>query len=83
MRPTTSIIALLLGAALIAGCTDLDGNANRTATGGLVGAGTGALIGRAIAGAPPAPSSAAPSAASPARRSAPGSTGSNASSNRD
>jgi outer membrane protein OmpA-like peptidoglycan-associated protein len=50
MRPTTSIIPLLLGAVLIAGCTDLDGNANRTATGGLVGAGTGALIGRAIDG---------------------------------
>ena len=36
--------------AAIAGCTNLDGSPNRTATGGLIGAGAGALVGRAIDG---------------------------------
>lgn len=36
--------------AAIAGCTYGDGTANQTATGGLVGGGAGALIGRAIDG---------------------------------
>ena len=50
MRQTSRIAILSLGVAAMAGCTNLDGSANRTATGGLIGAGAGALIGRAIDG---------------------------------
>jgi outer membrane protein OmpA-like peptidoglycan-associated protein len=45
MRNPSRIILLGIGAAAIAGCTNMDGTPNRTATGGLIGAGTGALIG--------------------------------------
>ncbi len=50
MKNTGRIFVLSLGVAAIAGCTNLDGSSNRTATGGLVGAGAGALLGRAIDG---------------------------------
>ena len=36
--------------AAIAGCTNLDGSTNRTGTGALIGAGVGAIAGRAIDG---------------------------------
>jgi outer membrane protein OmpA-like peptidoglycan-associated protein len=45
MRNASRILVLSVGVAAIAGCTNMDGTPNRTATGGLVGAGTGALIG--------------------------------------
>jgi outer membrane protein OmpA-like peptidoglycan-associated protein len=45
MSKASRIIILGIGAAAIAGCTNMDGTPNRTATGGLIGAGTGALIG--------------------------------------
>ena len=50
MKQTSRIAILSLRRGRIAGCTNLDGSANRTGTGGLVGAGAGALIGRAIDG---------------------------------
>jgi outer membrane protein OmpA-like peptidoglycan-associated protein len=45
MRNASRILVLSAAAAAIAGCSNMDGTPNRTATGGLVGAGTGALIG--------------------------------------
>src|SRR6187551_2394085 len=47
MTPTTKTMVLTLAIG-VAGCTNLDGSANRTGTGALIGAGTGALIGNAI-----------------------------------
>lgn len=48
MKTSSGFLALALSAAALAGCTNLDGSANRTGTGALIGAGTGALIGNAI-----------------------------------
>jgi outer membrane protein OmpA-like peptidoglycan-associated protein len=45
MRDPGRIVILSLGVAAITGCTNMDGTPNRTATGGVIGAGTGALIG--------------------------------------
>ncbi|MFO1143752.1 MAG: OmpA family protein [Amaricoccus sp.] len=50
MRDTGRIAILAAVAVAMAGCTNLDGSANNTATGGLIGAGAGAVIGRAIDG---------------------------------
>ncbi len=50
MSKTGRILFLATTCAAMAGCTNLDGSSNRTATGGLLGAGAGALIGRAIDG---------------------------------
>jgi hypothetical protein len=44
----TSRTLLLLALIAAAGCTNLDGSPNRAATGGLVGAGTGALLGSLV-----------------------------------
>jgi outer membrane protein OmpA-like peptidoglycan-associated protein len=48
MTLTTKTIVLTLAIGGVAGCTNLDGSANRTGTGALIGAGTGALIGNAF-----------------------------------
>jgi outer membrane protein OmpA-like peptidoglycan-associated protein len=48
MRNKSGPIVLAMGVFAIAACTNLDGSSNRTGTGGLIGAGAGALIGRAI-----------------------------------
>jgi outer membrane protein OmpA-like peptidoglycan-associated protein len=40
----------MLGAAAVAGCTNLDGSLSRTNTGALIGAGTGALVGNLVTG---------------------------------
>ena len=45
MRNLGRIASISVGLAALAGCTNMDGSPNRTATGGLIGAGTGALIG--------------------------------------
>jgi outer membrane protein OmpA-like peptidoglycan-associated protein len=50
MSKTSGILILTTAAALIAACTNMDGTSNRTATGGLLGAGAGAVLGRAIDG---------------------------------
>ena len=50
MRNSSRILVLSFGVAAIAGCTNLDGSANRTGTGALIGTGVGALAGRAIDG---------------------------------
>ncbi len=50
MRHAGRITILTAMAVVVAGCTNPDGSANRTATGGLIGAGAGALVGRAIDG---------------------------------
>jgi outer membrane protein OmpA-like peptidoglycan-associated protein len=47
MRQATRIALLTIGVAA-AGCTNPDGSSNRTATGGLVGAGAGALVGNLV-----------------------------------
>jgi outer membrane protein OmpA-like peptidoglycan-associated protein len=44
------ILGLMLGAAALAGCTNLDGSTSRTNTGALIGAGTGALVGNLVTG---------------------------------
>lgn len=44
------ILGLMLGAAAVAGCTNLDGSLSRTNTGALIGAGTGALVGNLVTG---------------------------------
>ena len=81
MRDMSRIAILAAAAVAMAGCTNLDGSANNTATGGLIGAGAGAVIGRAIdGGGRPGRWSAARSAAWPAPRSARRSTGSSGSS---
>ena len=41
-------VILIFAAIAAAGCTNLDGTPDRAATGGLVGAGTGALLGSLI-----------------------------------
>jgi uncharacterized protein YcfJ len=48
MRNPGRIVILSLAAAAVAGCTNMDSTPNRTATGGLIGAGTGALIGNLL-----------------------------------
>jgi len=48
MRPSTPLLTLALGAALLAGCANPDGTANRTGTGALIGAATGAAIGNLV-----------------------------------
>ena len=50
MSKTGRIVILATAAVAMAACTNMDGTGNRTATGGLLGAGAGALIGRAIDG---------------------------------
>ncbi len=50
MKNAGRTLVLVIGLVAIAGCTNLDGSSNRTATGGLVGAGAGAVLGRAIDG---------------------------------
>ena len=48
MNLTSKMVVLTAAIGAVAGCTNLDGSANRTGTGALIGAGTGALIGNAI-----------------------------------
>ena len=48
MRNLSRIAILSFGVAAIAGCTNIDGTPDRAATGGLVGAGTGALLGSLV-----------------------------------
>ena len=48
MTLTRTMILVTLSAGTIAGCTNLDGSSNRTATGALIGTGAGALIGNAF-----------------------------------
>jgi outer membrane protein OmpA-like peptidoglycan-associated protein len=50
MGKTGRIVILATAAVAMAACSNMDGTSNRTATGGLLGAGAGALIGRAIDG---------------------------------
>jgi len=50
MKNAGRTFVLATGVLAMAGCTNLDGSSNRTATGGLVGAGAGALVGRATDG---------------------------------
>lgn len=50
MRDASRIAILAAAAVAMAGCTNMDGSANNTGTGGLIGAGAGAVIGRAIDG---------------------------------
>ena len=47
MKTSSGLCVLALSVA-IAGCTNLDGSSNRTATGALIGTGAGALIGSAV-----------------------------------
>ena len=50
MKNAGRTFVLATGVLAMAGCTNLDGSSNRTATGALVGTGVGALVGRAIDG---------------------------------
>jgi outer membrane protein OmpA-like peptidoglycan-associated protein len=50
MKQATRILILSVGAAAIAGCTNLDGSPSRTGTGALIGTGVGAVAGRMIDG---------------------------------
>jgi outer membrane protein OmpA-like peptidoglycan-associated protein len=50
MRQSGRILVLSLGVAAIAGCTNLDGSANRTGTGALIGAGVGTVAGSLVDG---------------------------------
>jgi outer membrane protein OmpA-like peptidoglycan-associated protein len=50
MRPKSRIAILSIGVAALAACTNLDGSANRTGTGALIGAGVGTVAGNLIGG---------------------------------
>ena len=50
MRPKSRIAILSIGVAARAACTNLDGSANRTGTGALIGAGVGTVAGNLIGG---------------------------------
>ena len=50
MRPKRRIAILSIGVAALAACTNLDGSANRTGTGALIGAGVGTVAGNLIGG---------------------------------
>jgi outer membrane protein OmpA-like peptidoglycan-associated protein len=50
MRQTGRILILSFGVAATAGCSNLDGSPDRTATGALIGTGVGAVAGRVIDG---------------------------------
>lgn len=50
MRPKSRIAILCVGAAALVACTNLDGSANRTGTGALIGAGVGTVAGNLIGG---------------------------------
>ena len=48
MRHLSRTLILSFGVAAIAGCANMDGSPDRAATGGLIGAGTGALLGSIV-----------------------------------
>jgi outer membrane protein OmpA-like peptidoglycan-associated protein len=48
MTSLSRIALLAIGAAFLAACSNLDGSANRTGTGALIGAGAGTLIGNMV-----------------------------------
>jgi outer membrane protein OmpA-like peptidoglycan-associated protein len=47
---TSTFLGLVLSAAVVSGCTNLDGSTSRQNTGALIGAGAGALVGNLIGG---------------------------------